>query len=113
MSASDDLADFWVHEITVVPYLGEGAYGSTYGPESTAAGFVDDSRKSVRTAGGDEVVSEATFYGPPDLADRFAPESRVTLWAGSPAERTATVITLKRLSSGSLGLPDHVEVTLT
>ncbi len=113
MSAQDDLG-FWLrHTVTVATYEGEGAYGPVWGDPATVQCWVDENRRSVRTAEGDEVVSEATIFAELSAADVFAPESRVTLWEGLTGQRTAQVIAVKRRDSAGIGLPDHVEVSVT
>jgi hypothetical protein len=47
------------------------------------------------------------------LAETCPVGSRVTLDAGAPHERQATVITAARHDGGGLPTPDHLEVTLT
>ncbi|MGH3745808.1 MAG: hypothetical protein ACRDT8_00230 [Micromonosporaceae bacterium] len=96
-----------VHSVTIEPMVGEGAYGSTFGPAFTEKAFVDESRRLVRDAEGSEVVSEATVTLP---LDTVCPEgSHVTL----PSGRTADVITARRRDGGGLPTPDHLEVSLT
>lgn len=70
--------------VTVTPYLGEGAYGPSYGDPVTVDCRVTYERKLVRATDGDEVVSESTIYVLPTLPDGsravdvFAAESAVT-----------------------------------
>lgn len=106
--ADDELADWWVHTVTVTPVLGEGAYGPILGEPAPLTGFLDDTRKLVRNTAGEEVVSEATFLTALGNADSLAPGSSVDL-----GYRTAEVIGIARRDAPGLDLPEHVEATLT
>lgn len=105
---ADDLADWWVHTVTVSPLAGSGAYGNTYGPQQPVTGFLDDSTRLVRDAAGAEVVSQSTFYTDVDLAGLFPPGSLVDV-----GTRITTVISAARRDAPGLGLPEHTEVTLS
>lgn len=101
--------DFMVHTVTVETKAGEDSWGNTLSTLSAPIpGFLDDTRALVRTAAGDQVVSESTFYTGAEHAGTFAPESVVHL-----PGRDATVIKCAGADSGALQLPDHVAVTLT
>jgi hypothetical protein len=112
----DDLADFWVHTATVETLTGSGAYGDQFAemvllsPDNTTPNgcFIDGKRSLVRNANGEQVVSSTTLYTPIANAGLFTPDSRVT--TGGVVSR---VITVNANDSGSLGLPDHVAVSLT
>lgn len=75
-------------------YTGEGAYGPIVADPISVFCNIDETRRMVRDATGDEVVSEATLHLHPrtrtvpaenttqitvDPAERFKPESPVTL----------------------------------
>ena len=101
--------EFMVHEVTVETKTGEDPWGNVNTVLSDPIpGFLDDTRALVRNAGGDQVVSESTFYTGTEHAATFAPESLVHL-----PDRVATVIRCKTADSGPLDLPDHVAVVLT
>lgn len=105
----EDLEEFYVHTVTVETYAGATSWGETWAAESDDVPcFVDDTVRRTRDAAGAEVVSTATVYAPVQEAARFSPGSRVHL-----ADRVADVIGRNTRTSGVLGLPDHVEVTLT
>lgn len=106
---SEDLAEFWVHTASVETLTGTGAYGPIFAAAQSVTGFAEQGRQLVRSSDGQEVVSESTWYGPIGDAALFKAGSRVTLPDGS----TPTVILAKPHTSGELGLPDHVEVSLT
>lgn len=98
-----------IHPVQVETKSGEDSWGNTNTTLSAPVmGFLDDSRALVRNAGGDQVVSESTFYTGKEHQDLFTPESLVHL-----PGRVATVIRCKAADSGPLGLPDHIAVTLT
>jgi hypothetical protein len=101
--------EFMVHTVTVETKSGEDPWGNTTTTLSDPIpGFLNDSRELVRTVGGDQVVSEATFYTGKEHAPKFLPESLVHL-----PDRVSTVIRCAVADSGPLELPDHVAVTLT
>lgn len=105
-----ELADFMVHTATVRTLLGAGGMGSTWAAPVNVPCFVDDKRRLVRAADASEVVSETTIFDVDvEHATVWAPGSEVTL----PSGRVATVIIAAARTSGSLGLPDHLEVALT
>jgi len=105
---SDDLADFWVHTVTVQTLTGSGGMGDTYAEPVDLLCFVDDKRKLVRSSSGEQVISETTIYAPAGTLS-LTEESLVTL----PSGRVATVITTAARDSGGLDLPDHVEAACT
>ena len=99
---------YLVHQVTVEPYTGSGAYGPQYGAPVVRACMVDEKRKLVRAGNGDEVVSEASIYLRRAFLADFKPESKVTL----PSGRSSTVITCADRSDGGRGAWQHLEVTL-
>jgi hypothetical protein len=107
MSAGD-LDDFWVHTVSVEMFLGAGAYGDIYAAPVNVLGFMDGSRKLVRGANGEQVVSESTFYTYPITGPLFATDSRVT-----QGTEVSYVIKNNTNDSGALGLPDHAAINLT
>jgi len=102
------IEEFYVHTATVETHTGAGAFGDTYASPQTIACYADDSRKLVRASDGEQVVSETTLYTYTTYAGLFTPETKVTVGG-----RTALVVKVNTNDSGSLGLPDHVAVSLT
>lgn len=111
---TDELADFYVHTVTVETLTGTDGYGREQfaapvilTPPDTGC-FVEQKRRMVRDKDGVQVVSETTVYTRPEQIDLFTPGSRVTI-------RTAVahVITAALNDSGDLDLPDHIAVALT
>ncbi|MFF4989630.1 hypothetical protein ACFY19_20725 [Streptosporangium saharense] len=94
-------------DVTVEPYAGAGPFGKTYGPPIVVRALVDNRRRRVRSASGDEVVSETTLRM--QLGEECPVESRVTL----PDGRQAEVITSAEIDGRSLPVPSHREVALT
>lgn len=92
-------------DVTIEPYLGAGGAGDVYGPAVTVRVIVDDKRKLVRNAQGDQVVSETTLFCPLDTD--VPTDSRVILRG-----RETTVITAGRLDGQQLPVPSHLEVNL-
>jgi hypothetical protein len=102
-------ASFFVHTVQVKTYLGRtGSGGDSFAAPVTKTGFLDDDRKLVLSPTGEQVVSESTWYT--SLADAAIYPVGSVLITG---DRDAQVIGVKRRDSGPLGLPDHLEVTLT
>lgn len=99
--------DFQTTTVTVETRAGTGAEGDTYAAPTTAVVFLEDARKLVRDATGQQVVSESTLYA--DVADvaLFTPDSKVAL-----PTRQALVITAKVHVIGDPDV-DHTEVNLT
>ena len=104
-----DLADFWVHTVTVRTLTGSGGMGDTYAASTQLVGFVDDKRRLVRAPDATQVISESTYFGPVENAAALTPGSEVTL----PSGRVATVITAAARTAPGLDLPEHVEAALT
>ncbi|NJP27104.1 hypothetical protein FLW53_23465 [Microbispora sp. SCL1-1] len=100
-------ADMLRHQVEVEPYEGPGPAGPLYGDAVTYRGYVEDNRRLVRSATGDEVVSETTVYLDPGAV--IPAESRVTL----PSGRRAFVITVATREGPPDPGMDHLEVTLT
>lgn len=96
------------HSVTVRPYQGSGPYGDVFGDPVGHRAFVEDRRRLVVSASGEEVISETTVYTGPDVA--VPPGSRVTVWASTPYERTARVITASRYEHP--GSWSHLEIAL-
>ena len=98
------------HTVTVKPYAGTGAYGPSFGrPFTIRRAYVEDRRRLVRASDGAETISETTVVVRP--GPTIPAGSEVTVWPGTPAARTATVITSSTFDHPSA--PAHVEITLT
>jgi hypothetical protein len=107
--SADDIAEFYVETATVEPFLGANNLGiDTFGPAQVIQCFADDSRRMVRNADGEQVISETTLYTYPSNAVYLVPNARVTI--GSAVSR---VIKSNLNTSGALDLPDHVAAVLT
>lgn len=105
----DDLEDFYVHTVTVETYQGTNGYGEdVFAGPVAVVGFLDDSRRLVRTQTAEQVISEAQFYTRPENGTLFTPDSRVTVDGV-----VSRVIRTNVNTSGPLGLPDHTVVSLT
>lgn len=104
-----DLDDFFVHTVTVTPYLGTGSDGADrWGTPATVAGFLQDQTRLVQNVDGSELVSAgAVFYTATTNAASFPLGSTVQL-----PLRVAHVIGVNTNDSGPLGLPDHTVVAL-
>lgn len=65
--------------VSVKTWMGEGAYGAVYADPVDIICNVDSTRRLVRNAGGEEVVSEFTLQAKHMDAATCAPESLVTI----------------------------------
>ncbi|MFC5214310.1 hypothetical protein [Streptomyces coerulescens] len=92
------------HRIGVEPYLGDGAYGPTYGPLVEHPALVGKAVRMVRAPDGREVTSSAQIIAAPGLD--CPPGSRVTL----PDGRIATAITTASHTAPGLPVPASTEV---
>lgn len=95
----------WVHTASVETFLGAGPTGDTYAAAVAVKGFLDDGVVLVQSAAGEQLVQKTIFFAALSDADKFIPESRVTVNG-----LAAQVSTVRRRDGGSLGLPDHIEV---
>lgn len=107
---TDELADFWQHTVSVERLTGGGGYGETFASPASVTGFVDDTRKLVRAAGGEEVVATATLYLPATTAE-IPLNSRIILPAAF-GSRPCTVVEVARHDAGTLPTPNHLELYL-
>jgi hypothetical protein len=69
---------------------------------------LEDRRRLVRDKNGQEVVSSSFFSCDNTHLSKFTPDTKVTI-----SGRTAFVIGVANYTSGSLDLPDHLEIDLT
>ncbi|MFF0744212.1 hypothetical protein ACFYVL_27820 [Streptomyces sp. NPDC004111] len=92
------------HRVTVEPYLGDGAYGPTFGdPAVDVPALVGESVRMVRTADR-EVTSTAQVIATAELHCPVG--SRITL----PDGRTATALVVSRHTAPGLPVPACTEV---
>jgi hypothetical protein len=101
-------AAFKVHTAAVQTYQGAGSMGPQYAAAVDVRGFLDDGLVLQRTAAGEQLVQQTTFYA--DLADapKFTPESLVTVNG-----RDCVVDAARPRDGGPLfRAVEHVEVTL-
>ncbi|MFM9613912.1 hypothetical protein [Streptomyces niveiscabiei] len=95
-----------VHRITVEPYLGDSAYGPTYGPPvADIPALVAETIRTVRNREGREVTSTAQIIAAPGLD--CPAESRITL----PDGRTTTAISVAHHTAPGLPVPQSTEVS--
>lgn len=106
----DPLADWWRHEIVIERLASTGAYGDLFDAPAIVHGAVDDTRRLVLDATGNQVISETTVALPWSVAD-VPPRSLVTLPAAFGGRRTR-VIAVKRADGGGQPTPDHLELNL-
>ncbi|WP_405018171.1 hypothetical protein OHV05_15390 [Kitasatospora sp. NBC_00070] len=93
------------HRITIEPYLGDSAYGPTYGPEQTGVpALVAESIRLARAPDGRQTVSTAQVLLAPGTT--VPTGSRITL----PSGRTTVPISVATLDAPGLPVPAHVEV---
>jgi hypothetical protein len=92
--------------IELQEFRGRGPRGDVFDPAITVEDvFVEDKRRRVRTATGDQVWSTRTVYAPPGTGGE--PGSLVT-YAGV----TSAVVSRAYHDGGGMPTPDHVELAL-
>lgn len=96
------------HSITVEPLVEDARYGPSYGPGQALPGvWVEVDRKLVASATGEELVSEAQVWLPPEQTGSIRPGDRVTL----PGGHAGLAITIAvRDSPGGLA---HLEAAIS
>ena len=100
--------DFYVHTIQVEVFAGVGVDGSdSFLAPVILKGFLSGAQKLIRDASGSQVMSPATFTTYPLYAPAFSLDARIT--ANGVVNR---VLMININYSGSLNLPDNVEVNL-
>jgi len=106
------LAAFWVHTVTVETYQGQGSSGPVFAAPVTVSGFLDTTVDLMRSGTVEEATDASSmFFTDPSNAALFTPQSRVTS-SDLGGDGKATVVKVNSLTSGGLGLPEHVEVAL-
>ncbi|MCK9928801.1 hypothetical protein MXD62_16725 [Frankia sp. Mgl5] len=94
------------HTVLIEPLAGSTGTGAAFGPGFTAPAMVQDKRRTVTSATGEEVVSDTAVFLP---AGTDCPSgSRVT--AGG---RVAIAVVVTTADGGGLPTPDHIEIALT
>lgn len=83
-------AFFYPHRVQVQDFRRGGGMGGGYGPARELAAEVKDTRQLIRNIDGAEVVSSSQVTVP--LGSNVPLASLVTLWSGTPRERTAEVL---------------------
>jgi hypothetical protein len=103
-----DTEEFYVHTASAEPFLFTNSLGvDLFGPAVTVPGFNDTTRRQVRSADGQIVISAGSFYTYPANASSMPIDARVTIDGSVTRVMTSTLNT-----SGALDLPDHLDVTL-
>lgn len=103
----DEMAEFYVHIVTLEKFEGAGAYGDIYAAPRLVACLREGKRRLVRSTTGEETVSETTLYMSVEDGAGFTPGSRIT-YNGHETH----VITNGENDAPGLDLPDHAMVTL-
>lgn len=103
------------HRVTIKPHEGDGAEGDIWGtPRENRPAYVEQKsrlvvdRRSTSPTSGQEITS--TTFVVLLTVDDTLPRSRVTVWAGTPRERTSEVIDSAYFDYA--GTPSHVELYL-
>ncbi|MDR6867528.1 hypothetical protein J2Y69_002132 [Microbacterium resistens] len=103
------------HRVTIQALEGEGAEGDIWGaPRADRPAYVEQKsrlvvdRRSTSPTVGQEVTS--TTFVVLLLDDDCQPRSRVTVWGGTPRERTSEVLDSSYYEYR--GTPSHVELAL-
>lgn len=102
------------HRVMIRRLLGEGAEGDIWSDPVTVPAYVEQKarlvvdRRSTSPTSGQEITSSTTLVV--FLKDDALPRSRVTVWAGTPRERTSEVIA--SAYGDYPGAPSHAELNL-
>ena len=103
------------HRVTIRPHEGDGAEGDLWGDARTGRpAYVEQrsrlvvDRRSTSPTSGQEVTS--TAFVVLLIEDDTLPRSEVTVWPGTPRERTSEVIDSALFDYR--GTPSHVELYL-
>ena len=103
------------HKVTIRPHEGDGAEGDVWGdPRADRPAYVEQKarlvvdRRSTSPTSGQEVTS--TTFVVLLVEDDTLPRSQVTVWPGTPRERTSEVIDSAYFDYA--GTPSHVELYL-
>lgn len=103
------------HRVTIRPHEGDGAEGDMWGTARTGRpAYVEQrsrlvvDRRSTSPTSGQEVTS--TAFVVLLIEDDTLPRSEVTVWPGTPRERTSEVIDSALFEYR--GTPSHVELYL-
>ena len=97
--------------VTIESYLGDTAYGPNYGPPEVIKCFLDDARKFVRDANGEQVVSETTIYI--DLIAANALGTPITAYSRVDiGTRKTTILSVKIQDTPNLPTPNYLELSL-
>ncbi|WP_336633587.1 MULTISPECIES: hypothetical protein [unclassified Microbacterium] len=102
------------HEVTVTPFLGDGAEGDLWGDPVTRPAYVEQKtrlkvdRRSTSPTSGQEITSTTMVVVLPE--HDALPRTKVTVWAGTPRERTSEIIDSAFFDYR--GTPNHVELFL-
>ena len=104
------------HRVVITAHLGDGAEGDIWGaPMNDIPAYVEQKtrlrvdRRSTSPTSGQEITSTTTIVLLPE--HDVAPRTKVTVWPGTPRERTSEVV------DSALGMydqrtPNHVEIYL-
>lgn len=101
---ADVFGEWLTHSVEIAPYLGDGFDGPTFGAAVTRDDvMVEDVRRLVRGADGNERTSETTLYVP--LPAEIDEHARIVVDG-----RTRVAVRIAKLDA--FGLPGHVVVNL-
>lgn len=97
--------EYLVHEVTVRPLTGTGAYGPVHGDPFQLRCFAAGKRRLVRDRDGAEVLSTLQVLAAPGESKRV-PAGSLLEWNGD----TTKVIASTEHDDGGLGAPQHTEL---
>lgn len=104
---------FLVHRARVRAIVGHSADGEEYAEEIDIPCFISHKRRLTRSAGGEEVVSEATVRAPAAFAARIAPEAEIVLHTERETpDEPSTVITSALNDDGGFGAWQHLRLDI-
>lgn len=104
---------FWVHTAQAQTYLGEGVSGPVLSdPTAPFPCYFDTTDQLVVSTTGEQVTSKkTTLYAAVGYAS-LLPVGSLVLSDALAQDGSARVVEVNSLTSGALGLPDHLEIGL-
>lgn len=102
------------HRVTITPFLGDQAEGDAWGtPIPDVPAYAEQKtrlrvdRRTTSPTAGQEITSTTTVVLLPE--HDYPPRTRITVWPGTPRERTSEVID-SALGMYNTRTPNHVEL---
>ena len=103
-------AFFYPHEVQVQDVIGGGGGGTRHGDKRPVPAEVKDGHQLVRTTEGKEIVSSSQVTVALDAGVEVG--AKVTVWPGTPRERTSVVLAIDTNDNTDVPLDDFLVLSL-